>query len=136
PPRHVRGVGADAVKALVSDRAAAAAVSVRGVCKSYGSLTALREISFDANAGEVLAIVGPNGAGKTTLLSIVAGAQRASAGSVVVDGDARRGVGWAPQQAALYSRLTVVENLGLFARLERVADPDAVVERMLEQTGL
>jgi ABC-2 type transport system ATP-binding protein len=45
-------------------------------------------------------------------------------------------VGWAPQQPALYSKLTVAENMRLFARLERVADPDGEVDRMLEQTGL
>ncbi|MGP8242635.1 MAG: ATP-binding cassette domain-containing protein, partial [Solirubrobacteraceae bacterium] len=45
-------------------------------------------------------------------------------------------VGWAPQSPAVYSKLTVSENLRLFARLEGVADPDAVVARMLEQTGL
>ena len=76
---------------------------------------------------------GPNGAGKTTLLSILAGIQRPSAGSVSRD---PREVGWVPQQPALYSKLSVAENLALFARLERVADPDAAVERMLEQTGL
>jgi ABC-2 type transport system ATP-binding protein len=115
------------------------ALSVRGLAKRYGDLDALRDVSFDASAGEVLAIVGPNGAGKTTLLSIVAGTQRASAGNVLAAGDVRaraRSVGWAPQQAALYSALSVAENLQLFARLERVADPNAVVARMLEQTGL
>ena len=45
-------------------------------------------------------------------------------------------IGWVPQQAALYGKLTVEENLRLFARLERVADPDATVERMLDLTGL
>jgi ABC-2 type transport system ATP-binding protein len=137
----------------VSPRGTAAALSVRGVFKSYGHLDALRDVSLDAYAGEVLAIVGPNGAGKTTLLSIIAGTQRASAGTIDVHepaptqlGDSARAtrrvraahaeVGWAPQQAALYARLTVAENLALFARLERVTDPPAVVERMLEQTGL
>ena len=47
-----------------------------------------------------------------------------------------REVGWVPQQPAVYAKLSVAENLRLFARLERVADPDAVVARMLEQTGL
>ena len=83
-------------------------------------------------------MVGPNGAGKTTLLSIIAGVQRASAGSV--GGAAAlaggRAIGWAPQQPALYSKLSVRENLRLFARLERVADAEAAVARMLEQTGL
>jgi ABC-2 type transport system ATP-binding protein len=108
-------------------------LSVRALAKRYGELEALRDVSFDAHAGELVAVIGPNGAGKTTLLSIIAGIQSPSSGSV----SRRPGeVGWAPQQPALYSRLSVAENLALFARLERVSDPPAAVERMLEQTGL
>ncbi len=110
-----------------------AVLSVRGLAKSYGELEALREVSFDLQAGEVIAVVGPNGAGKTTLLSIVAAVQQPSAGSV---SRGAREVGWAPQQPALYSKLSVAENLELFARLEKLADPHAAVRRMLEQTGL
>jgi ABC-2 type transport system ATP-binding protein len=110
-----------------------ATLAARGVSKRFGELQALRDVSFEARAGEVVAIAGPNGAGKTTLLSIIAGVQPPSAGSVAPPGDR---VGWAPQQAALYSRLTVAENLALFARLEKLSDPQAAVGRMLEQTGL
>jgi ABC-2 type transport system ATP-binding protein len=106
---------------------------VEGLAKSYGELRALGDVSFEAQEGEVVAVVGPNGAGKTTLLSIIAGLQPASAGSVSRDA---RDIGWAPQQPALYSKLTVAENLELFARLEKVSDPLAAVTRMLEQTGL
>jgi len=109
------------------------ALRVSSLAKSYGGLEALRDVSFDLHAGEIVAVVGPNGAGKTTLLSIVAGLQEPSAGSVSV---APRAVGWAPQQPALYSKLSVAENLALFARLEKVADPDGAVVRMLAQTGL
>jgi ABC-2 type transport system ATP-binding protein len=109
------------------------ALRVEALSKSYGELEALREVSFAAAPGELVALLGPNGAGKTTLLSILAGAQRATAGSV---GVAPRDVGWAPQQPALYSKLTVAENLELFARLEGVADPPAAVAAMLAQTGL
>ncbi|HEY3971240.1 MAG TPA: ABC transporter ATP-binding protein [Solirubrobacteraceae bacterium] len=108
-------------------------LSVEGLGKRYGSREALREVGFVAHAGEMLAVVGPNGAGKTTLLSILAGVQAPSAGTV------SRGVGeigWVPQQPALYSKLSVAENLRLFARLEKVDDPRAAVARMLEQTGL
>jgi ABC-2 type transport system ATP-binding protein len=115
------------------------ALSVRKLGKRFGELEALRDVSFDAHEREIVAVVGPNGAGKTTLLSIIAGTQRASAGAVngTSAGSGRgREVGWAPQQPALYSKLSVGENLRLFARLERVADPDGEVERMLEQTGL
>jgi ABC-2 type transport system ATP-binding protein len=111
---------------------------VRALAKRYGERHALRDVSFDVRAGELVAVVGPNGAGKTTLLSIVAGAASSTAGTVSGSalGDGARRVGWAPQQAALYSKLTVRENLRLFARLEGVADVDSAVARMLEQTGL
>ena len=114
-------------------------LSVRDLAKRYGERQALRDIDFDLRAGELVAVVGPNGAGKTTLLSILAGVQHASAGSVggsAGGSESGRAIGWAPQQPALYSKLSVRENLRLFARLEQVADPDAAVARMLEQTGL
>jgi len=112
-------------------------LSVRGLAKSFGDLQALRGVSFDAQRGEIVAVIGPNGAGKTTLLSIIAGAQRQSAGSVRCDAAAAStDVGWAPQQPAVYSKLSVSENLRLFARLHRVADPERAVARMLEQSGL
>jgi ABC-2 type transport system ATP-binding protein len=116
-----------------------AVLTVSGIAKRYGQLQALRGISFEARSGELLAVVGPNGAGKTTLLSIIAGAQQPSAGTVTTSlgGPHSTGdVGWAPQQPALYSKLSVTENLALFARLEKLAEPDRAVERMLEQTGL
>ncbi|HSZ15248.1 MAG TPA: ABC transporter ATP-binding protein [Solirubrobacteraceae bacterium] len=124
-----------------------AVLGVSALGKRYGELEALRDVSFDAGAGELIAIVGPNGAGKTTLLSIIVGIQAPSAGVVSRAGDtgpaggmggtgATRDIGWVPQSPALYARLSVAENLELFARLERVADPRATVEQMLEQTGL
>jgi len=106
---------------------------VEGLGKTYGELEALADVSFELAPGELAAVLGPNGAGKTTLLSILAGAQRPSSGSVSVE---PRSVGWAPQQPALYGKLTVEENLELFARLEGVADPRGAVAAMLAQTGL
>jgi ABC-2 type transport system ATP-binding protein len=113
--------------------ASGAAIAASAVTKRFGRREALRGVSFEARAGEVVAIIGPNGAGKTTLLSILAGLQAPTGGTV---SRAPRDVGWVPQQPAVYAKLSVAENLRLFARLERVADPDAVVARMLEQTGL
>ncbi len=108
-------------------------IEARGVTKRFGSREALRDVSFAAHRGELLAVIGPNGAGKTTLLSILAGILRADGGETTrPPGE----IGWVPQQAALYRRLTVAENLRLFAHLERVADPGATVERMLDLTGL
>ena len=90
-------------------------------------------MSLTAGRGELVAVIGPNGAGKTTLLSILAGIQRPDEGDVSVEPER---VGWVPQQPALYGKLTVAENLQLFARLERVPDPSATVDRMLELTDL
>ena len=104
-----------------------------GLRKAYGAQQALRDVSIEARAGERVACIGPNGAGKTTLLTILAGIQRADAGTVV---SAPGRTGWVPQAVALYPKLTVAENLRLFARLEHVHDIDATVARMLAQVGL
>jgi ABC-2 type transport system ATP-binding protein len=108
-------------------------MEARGLVKRYGEREALRGVSLSAKAGELVAVIGPNGAGKTTLLSILAGVSRPDEGEVTVS---RGEVGWVPQQGALYRRLTVEENLLLFARLEKHADPRGSVEEMLELTGL
>ncbi len=108
-------------------------LKVEKLTKRYGAREALSGVSFTSGPGEKVAIIGPNGAGKTTLLSIIAGIQPQSSGSV----DRAPGeVGWVPQQPAVYSKLSVAENLELFARLEKVSDPAKAVARMLEQTGL
>ncbi len=109
------------------------ALTASGIVKRFGEREALRGIGFGVGAGEVVAVIGPNGAGKTTLLSILAGITEPDAGSVETPGG---GVGWVPQQAAIYRRLTVTENLLLFARLQGHAEPDAKVEEMLGLTGL
>jgi ABC-2 type transport system ATP-binding protein len=105
----------------------------RQLTKRFGARVALDAVSFELAAGELVGIVGPNGAGKTTLLSILAGTLAPDAGELIVHAD---GVGWVPQVPAVYSKLSVAENLRLFARLEKVPDPDGAVERMLAQTGL
>jgi ABC-2 type transport system ATP-binding protein len=106
---------------------------VRGLSKRFGERQALRDLSFEAAPGELLGLIGPNGAGKTTLLSILAGIQPADAGEIhLPQGE----VGFVPQNAGLYRRLTVEENLRLFARLEDVEDVDATVEEMLAITAL
>jgi ABC-2 type transport system ATP-binding protein len=108
-------------------------LAARDLVKRYGEREALKGVSLSADRGELVAVIGPNGAGKTTLLSILAGIQRPDGGSITA---APQGIGWVPQQPALYGKLTVEENLRLFARLERSADPEAAVERMLELTDL
>ncbi|HEX3975815.1 MAG TPA: ABC transporter ATP-binding protein [Solirubrobacteraceae bacterium] len=108
-------------------------LAVRGVTKRFGTRVALQSVSFELSPGELVGIVGPNGAGKTTLLSILAGVLSPDEGELTISG---RGAGWVPQHPALYSKLSVAENLRLFARLEKLPDPEAAVTRMLTQTDL
>jgi ABC-2 type transport system ATP-binding protein len=114
------------------ETATATTIAARGLVKRYGDRVALRGVSLAAGRGELVAVIGPNGAGKTTLLSILAGIQGADGGDV----DAPASIGWVPQQPALYGKLTVEENLTLFARLERSPHPRASVDRMLDLTDL
>jgi ABC-2 type transport system ATP-binding protein len=109
------------------------ALRADALSKAYGARRALQDVSFSATSGELLAIIGPNGAGKTTLLQILAGALAPTTGRISLD---RRDVGWVPQQPAIYSKLSVRENLRLFARLEKVQDVDATIDRMLAEAGL
>ena len=110
-----------------------ATLAARSLTKRFGSRVALHDVSFELRAREIVAVIGPNGAGKTTLLSILAGILPPTEGELT---RSPREVGWVPQQPALYSKLSVAQNLRLFARLEDLADPEAAVARMLEETGL
>jgi ABC-2 type transport system ATP-binding protein len=127
---HRPAAAAEASRQSASD---APVLEARDLVKTFGDRVALRDVTVCAHRGELVAIIGPNGAGKTTLLSILAGIQRPDSGTI---SRSRGEIGWVPQQSALYNKLTVAENLRLFARLERREDPEAAVEQMLDQTGL
>ncbi len=90
-------------------------LAAHAVGRRYGGHVALHPTDLEVGAGEVVALVGPNGAGKSTLLALLAGALPPSGGRVEHPPGAR--VGWAPQRAGHYGRLTARENLELFARL-------------------
>ena len=117
----------------MTTRASATPLAVRGVTKRFGTRVALQAMSFELAPGELVGIVGPNGAGKTTLLSILAGVLSPDEGELTLSG---HDAGWVPQHPSLYSKLSVAENLRLFARLEKLPDPEAAVRRMLAQADL
>jgi ABC-2 type transport system ATP-binding protein len=93
--------------------------------KRYGSLEAVRGVSFEIREGETYGLLGPNGAGKTTTISIVCGLLARDAGEVTIDGApidigkvaAKAGIGYVPQDLAIYPDLSAKENLEFFGRL-------------------
>jgi ABC-2 type transport system ATP-binding protein len=105
----------------------------RDLVKQYDDRAAIDRVSFVVDAGESVAFAGPNGAGKTTLLTMLAGITKPDSGSVELPGGK---LGWVPQKAATYGKLTVRENLELFARLEKVDDVFSSATRMMDRVGL
>lgn len=118
------------------------ALAVEGVWKFYGDYPALRDIRFDVEPGQCVALLGRNGAGKTTLLRILAGLSRASKGAVKVfekdtlDRAARSSIGIIGHGIGIYDELSAYENLKLFAGLYGLSDADRSAGEWLERTGL
>src|SRR5574341_2331054 len=106
-------------------------LSVSDLRVSYGAIEALRGVSLEVQAGEVVALIGANGAGKTTTLRAISGMLRPSAGTVRLEGTdvtalqahrlVARGMAHAPEGRGIFLNLTVVENLDLGAYLRRDA---------------
>jgi sulfate transport system ATP-binding protein len=111
-------------------------IEVRGITKTFGSFTALHDVSLTVPEGELVALLGPSGSGKTSLLRIIAGLEQADHGQVLFEGqdassrDVRhRGVGFVFQHYALFRHMTVFENVafGLRVRPRRTRPPQEVI---------
>lgn len=104
-------------------------IEVQQLVKDYGSVVAVRGISFQVGRGEIVGVLGPNGAGKSTTLRILAGYLGATSGTVTINGfdiaaeslQARASLGYMPEASPLYPELRVREYLTFRARLKRVA---------------
>ncbi|NLN15847.1 MAG: ABC transporter ATP-binding protein [Firmicutes bacterium] len=92
-----------------------AVLEVRGLSKSFGGIVALRDVSLEAEEGEVLAIIGPNGSGKTTLLNVITGVYRPDGGGVRLGGEQL--VGLSPAQICIKGVARTFQNIRLFKRL-------------------
>jgi heme ABC exporter ATP-binding subunit CcmA len=118
------------------------ALAVESVWKYYGDYPALRDIAFDVEAGQCVALLGRNGAGKTTLLRILGGLSRPTKGSVRLfekehsDRSSRALTGIIGHGIAVYDELSAYENLKLFAELYALDNPHQAAMEWLERTAL
>ncbi|RMX03060.1 LPS export ABC transporter ATP-binding protein [Corticibacter populi] len=115
--------------------------------KSYGGRKVVKDVSLDVQKGEVVGLLGPNGAGKTTSFYMIVGLVRSDAGDIFIDGysiaalpihqRSRLGLSYLPQEASIFRRLTVEENVRAVLELQVGADgrrlPRAETDQRLEQ---
>jgi ABC-2 type transport system ATP-binding protein len=105
-------------------------IEIKDLTKAYGNVQALNGVSLSVGSGEIVGLIGPNGAGKSTLMKIVVGILRATSGTVEIAGkdiardpdSAKRVVGYLPENASLYTGLTVNEFLSFVGKIRGVAD--------------
>jgi ABC-2 type transport system ATP-binding protein len=117
-------------------------IRVEGLVKTFGEITAVRNVSFTVDAGEIFAFLGPNGAGKTTTIKMLTTLLAPTSGSVEIDGqnpathaiDVRRKFGIVFQDPSLDQELTATENMRLHAALYSVpkAAREGRIERLLK----
>ncbi|MEM0373291.1 MAG: ABC transporter ATP-binding protein [Sulfolobaceae archaeon] len=117
-------------------------IELRNVVKKYGNFVALNNVSFTIGCGERVALLGPNGAGKSTTLKLIVGLLKPDSGEVLVKGldpisiQARRIIGYLPEDASPYLMLTVRENLEYIASLRGVDNIKERVNKFLDLLAL
>jgi ABC-2 type transport system ATP-binding protein len=124
----------------------AAAVLIKNLCKSYGTVTAVKDVSFQIDRGEIFGLLGPNGAGKTTIVRCLCTLAKPDTGSIEIDGisvleqprEARKRLGYVAQEVALDKILTGRELLELQAALYHIPKVEARqrIEVLLEVLDL
>ncbi len=124
-----------------ANSAASAQVSsleVRHLKKAYGSRKVVHDVSLQVNKGEVVGLLGPNGAGKTTSFYMIVGLVHADGGQIMIDGQdvtdmpihrrSRMGLSYLPQEASIFRKLTVSENVRAVLELQRDANDKPLSE--------
>lgn len=116
--------------------------------KSYGKRQVVKDVSFQVSPGEVVGLLGPNGAGKTTAFYTIIGLIRPDSGSVHLGDEdisrlpmymrARKGIGYLPQEASIFRKMTVAQNLEAVLEGTRLTDREQTerCEQLLEEFGL
>jgi ABC-2 type transport system ATP-binding protein len=120
------------------------AIDVKGLTKSFGGRTVVRDLSLQVPKGEIYGFLGPNGSGKTTTLRMLCGLLTPDSGQgtclghdILTEQDAiKRNVGYMTQRFSLYTDLSIRENLEFVARVYGMADPKAAAARAIARLGL
>jgi ABC-2 type transport system ATP-binding protein len=119
-------------------------IAVEHFRRTYGSFTAVEDMSFTVGSGEIVGLIGPNGAGKTTILRTLGGILKPTGGRILVDGhdmstaplEAKRRLAFMPDEPHLFEYLTVEEHLRLIARLYTVPDFEARAKALVAELEL
>src|SRR5271170_2988288 len=119
-------------------------VTIERLTKIYGKFTAVDDVSFVVNAGEIAGLVGPNGAGKTTIIHMMLGLISPNAGAIRLFGQSLdtsceqilQRLNFTTPYMAFPARLTVLENLKVFAEIYKVRNPAAKIGDLLERFGI
>jgi ABC-2 type transport system ATP-binding protein len=120
-------------------------IQAKRLTRRFGSQVAVEDVSFEVGAAEIVALLGPNGAGKTTTLRMLAGLLAPTSGAITIDGvqlTRRTGavirgkIGFLPEAPGLWERLTVRENLVVYAGLYGLHEAEKTIERLLDIFGL
>jgi len=121
-------------------------IKVEQLFKSFGTVEAVKNLSFTVSKGEIFGLLGPNGAGKTTTITMIVGMQEPSSGSIVVDGrnvvaeptEVKKRIGYVPENCALYENLTAREYLEMIGNLHHLNKEriESQIERLAEYLDL
>lgn len=121
-------------------------IEVKGLVKKYGNHLAVDHLSFTVERGQILGFLGPNGAGKSTTMNMITGYISATEGTVIINGhdmyeepeEAKKCIGYLPEQPPIYPDMTVQEYLGFVAELKKVpkSQRKAMIEEIIENVRL
>ena len=126
-----------------ADTASGAQVRLRNLCKAYGDVAAVDNVSLDIPAGAFVSLLGPSGSGKTTTLNLIAGFLTPDRGDILIDNHSvadvpphRRNIGMVFQSYSLFPHMTVVDNVAFPLRMRTKLTRDAARKRIAEMLAL
>ena len=132
-----------ATAAVLPTAANLSRLEAEGLAKTYGVRRVVKNVHLDVHSGEVVGLLGPNGAGKTTSFYMIVGLVRADAGQIRIDGNevqrlpihqrARLGLSYLPQEASIFRKLTVEENIRAVLELQQDAEGRPLKSKRIQE---